>query len=82
MNFTDDELFTIGLAPFSDNPSYKSKAPVNYTNKFGDKMMRFGYQNLQFSERITPQIEPVKLGATNVENYERTSGIDRHLNKR
>jgi hypothetical protein len=46
MNLTDDELFTIGFALFSDNPSYKSKAPVNYTYKFGDKMMRYGYQNL------------------------------------
>jgi hypothetical protein len=46
MNLTDDALFTMEFALFSDNPSYKSKAPVNYTNKFGDKIMRFGYQKL------------------------------------
>ncbi|KAA6352413.1 MAG: hypothetical protein EZS28_051813 [Streblomastix strix] len=47
MNFTDEALLTIGFAAFSDNPSYKSKAPVNYMNKQGDRVNLFGYHRIQ-----------------------------------
>jgi hypothetical protein len=46
MYFTDEALLTIEFAEFSDNPSYKSNAPVNWMNKLGDNTILLGYHKI------------------------------------